>query len=225
MPIARYDGLAEWYDQEQSRIAQRRDAPVDEFARLAGPGTGRFVELGCGTGLTGLALRAEGWRVVGVDLSIDQLALAARRCDAVLLGDAHHLPLRSDSVEALGMAFVHTDVDAFEQVMREVGRVLVPLGQMTYLGVHPCFVGHHVESPTKSGQHLGFGPGYRDVVRYDTSPQFGPGIRSRVGAKHVPLGEFLTCFIDAGLILDRVIETGDGVVPWMLGITAHRAAA
>ena len=51
MPIARYDGLAECYHQEQSRIGQRSDAPIDEFANLVGTGTGQFVELGCDTGL------------------------------------------------------------------------------------------------------------------------------------------------------------------------------
>jgi SAM-dependent methyltransferase len=223
MPIARYDGLSEWYDQEQSRIAQRPDAPVDAFARLVGSGTGRFVELGCGTGLTGEALQARGWSVVGVDLSIDQLALAQRRCHGVVCADAHLLPFRSSSVDALGMAFVHTDVDDFDRVMHEVGRVLAPNGRLVHLGVHPCFVGQHVDPVTKSDERLGLVPGYREAVRYDTSPQFGPGIRSRVGARHVPLAEFLMSFVSAGLILDRVVEGGDGVVPWMLGVTAHRA--
>jgi SAM-dependent methyltransferase len=222
MPIARYDGLAEWYDSEQSRVAQRPDAPIDQFSRLVGRGSGPFVELGCGTGLTATALQAAGWSVFGVDISMDQLTFAQGRCGAVLLADAHQLPLRSGSVEVLGMAFVHTDVDQFDRVMREVGRVLSPQGCLTYLGVHPCFVGHHVDSPTKGEARLGFVPGYRNAVRYDSSEQFGPGIRSRVGARHVPLAEFLMAFVGAGLVLDRVVETGDGIVPWMLGINAHR---
>ena len=119
------------------------------------------------------------------------------------------------------MAFVHTDVDAFDEVMCEVGRVLVPRGHVTYLGVHPCFVGHHVDSPDKSDAHLAVVPGYRDAIHRDTSEQFGPGIRARVGARHVPLGEFLMAFIDAGLVLDRVVELGDGVIPWMIGVNAH----
>lgn len=222
MPKARYDGLAQWYDDEQSRIAQRPDAPVDQFAQLVGPGAGLFVELGCGTGLTAAVLEAQGWSVVGLDVSMDQLSLAQERCSATLRADAHQLPIRNDSVEALGMAFVHTDVDAFDQVIREVGRVLVPRGRLTYLGVHPCFVGHHVDSPGKSDQYLALVPGYREAIRCDTSEQFGPGIRARVGARHVPLGEFLTAFIEAGLVLDSVVESGDGIVPWMLGVNAHR---
>jgi SAM-dependent methyltransferase len=223
VPTARYDGLAGWYDVEQARIAERPDAPIDQFAELVGPGSGLFVEIGCGTGLTGMAVEARGWSVVGLDVSIDQLAFAGSRVRGVLRGDAHELPFRSKSLPAVGMAFVHTDVDDFARVMREIGRVLASGGRFTALGVHPCFVGHHVESPDKSDVHLGFVPGYRDTIRVDESDQFGPGIRSRVGAHHVPLGTFLTAVIDAGLVLDRIVESGDGIVPWMLGVVAHRA--
>ena len=224
MRTARYDGIADWYDAEQARIAQRPDSPIEQFADLVGSGSGLFVEIGCGTGLTATALDARGWPVTGVDLSLDQLGIARSRCSSVVRGDAHELPFGSGCVRALGMAFVHTDVDAFTDVMREIGRVLAPAARFTYLGVHPCFVGHHVDSPTKSDSRLGIAPGYRDAIRVDDSEQFGPGIRSRVGAQHVPLGGFLTAIIDAGLVLDRVIEAGDGIVPWMLGVTAHRPA-
>ena len=222
MPKARYDGLADWYDAEQTRISQRPDSPVDQFAQLVGPGTGLLVEIGCGTGLTASALEVLGWNVVGLDLSADQLAIARSRCTLRIQGDADELPLRSGGLVAIGMAFVHTDVERFDQVMREIGRVLVPGGRFTYLGVHPCFVGHHVASPSKSESHLGFVPGYRDAIRVDDSEQFGPGIRSRVGAQHVPLGPFLMAFIGAGLTIDVVIESGDGIVPWMLGVIARK---
>jgi SAM-dependent methyltransferase len=221
-PVARYDRIAEWYDCEQSRIAERSDAPIDQLAWLVGPGVGRYVEIGCGTGLTAAPLQARGWTVVGVDLSRDQLVLARDRCDALVLADAHRVPFGTGSIDALGMAFVHTDVDALDQVMREVGWVLAPGGRVTSLGVHPCFVGHHVDSPGKSDAHLGFVPGYREAIRRDFSAAFGPGIRPRVGGRHGPLGAFLMAFIDAGLRIHRVVELGDGIVPWMLAVDAHR---
>jgi SAM-dependent methyltransferase len=225
VPTARYDGLADWYDLEQARIAERPDAPIEQFADLVGSGPGLFVEIGCGTGLTGVALAARGWSVVGLDLSADQLLLARPRLRGALRGDAHELPFRSAGLPTVGMAFVHTDVDDFGAVMREIGRVLAPGGRFAALGVHPCFVGHHVDSPDQSDVHLGLVPGYRDPVRVDESEQFGPGIRSRVGARHVPLGLLLTAVIDAGLLLERIVESGDGIVPWMLGLTARKPAA
>lgn len=222
VPTARYDGLAEWYDQEQLRVEQRDDAPIEEFARLAGRGRGPFVEIGCGTGITSRALERQGWTVFGLDLSADQLDIARARCHSVLQADAHRLPFRAASIDALGMAFVHTDVEDFGAVMREAGRVLASNAMFTYLGAHPCFVGHHISSPAKAVKELVVVPGYRDAVRVDSSENFGPGIRSRVGAQHVLLSDFLTAFIDAGLVLDRVIERGNGIVPWMLGVQAHK---
>ena len=117
-------------------------------------------------------------------MSADQLAVARPRLHGAVRGDAHDLPFRAGAIAAVGMAFVHTDVDDFAGAMREIGRVLMPDGRFTALGVHPCFVGHHVDRPDKSDTHLGFVPGYRDAVRVDESEQFGPGIRSRVGAHH-----------------------------------------
>jgi len=223
MPVARYDGLAEWYDEEQARIAQRTDVPVEEFARLAGDGPGVLIEVGCGTGIGSRALAARGWTVIGLDLSADQLGVARSRCHATVLADAHELPFRASAVSAIAMAFVHTDVDAFDQVVREVGRVLAPGAAFSYLGIHPCFVGHHISSVTKTQTALSVVPGYRDAVRVDHSEQFGGGIRSRVGAQHVPLADFLNAFVDAGLVLARVVERGDGIVPWMLGVRATKA--
>jgi SAM-dependent methyltransferase len=214
--------LAEWYDEEQARIAERPDVPIEEFAGLVGDGHGVLLDIGCGTGIGSIALRGRGWTVIGLDVSADQLAVARSRCHATVLADAHRLPFRTGALGAIAMAFVHTDVDAFDRVVREVGRVLALGASVSYLGVHPCFVGHHISSVTKTETALSVVPGYRDAVRVDHSEQFGGGIRSRVGAQHVPLADFLNTFIEAGLVLERVVERGDGIVPWMLGVRAKK---
>jgi len=113
---------------------------------------------------------------------------------------------------------MHTDVDDFARVMREIGRALAPGGTFAALGVHLCFVGHHVERPDKSDAR----PGPVSGHCVDASDLFEPGIRSRVGAHHVRLGPFLTAVIDPGLVLDRIVEAGDGIVPWMLGVAARK---
>jgi SAM-dependent methyltransferase len=220
---AKYDGLAEWYEREQARVAERPDAPLARFAELAEPAGGLIVEVGCGTGLAAAALRARGWQVGGIDLSMDQLSRARERCCWIAQADAHELPLRTAALDAVGFAFVHTDVDAFDAVLREVARVLRPGGRLVGLGVHPCFVGHHVDSPTGSDSRLAIVTGYREAGWVQSSEQFGSGIRSRVGARHVPLADYLMAFVRAPLRLERVVELGDGIVPWMLGITARRS--
>src|SRR5205085_5788605 len=92
---AKYDGLAEWYDQEQARVAARPDAPLEQFAELAEPAGGLIVELGCGTGLAAAALATRGWQVGGIDISWDQLEIARRRCRWIVQADAHELPVRT----------------------------------------------------------------------------------------------------------------------------------
>jgi SAM-dependent methyltransferase len=218
---ATYDGLAEWYDQEQARVASRPDAPLEEFADLADPPGDLIIEIGCGTGLAAAALAAHGWKVGGIDLSMDQLTIARQRCHWVMQADAHELPLRTAGLDAIGLAFVHTDVNRFVDVLQEARRVLRSGGRLACLGVHPCFVGPHIDSPTKDDSKLGVVAGYRQAGWVSSSEQFGPGIRSRVGVRHVPLDDFLMAFIDADLQIDRIVELGDGITPRMIGLNAR----
>jgi SAM-dependent methyltransferase len=220
--VSRYDGIAEWYDAEQTRISTRSDAPLAEIASVLGPGHGLVVELGCGTGLSAQAIRSAGWSVGGLDLSLDQLRLARHRCRWVVRADAAILPFRSSSIGRVAMVFVHTDVDDFATVVRELARVLGPGGVFAFVGVHPCFVGPHVESVTRREEFVTITPGYRKGGWTETSANFGPGIRSRVGARHVPLAELVMAIVDAGLVIESFVERGDGITPWMLGVRARK---
>ena len=226
---ARYDGHAEFYDRLFAGYTDPTDSPGADLARLLGPptGDGWVLDVCCGGGLSGLALAAAGWRVGGLDISADQLRLAATRLGAVARADAHRLPVRSGSIGHAAAMFAHTDVDDFAAVVREVARVLSPGGRFVYVGTHPCFVGPHIDSPVVSDERLSTSAGYGDARwvppdAFDT-PRFGPGIRRRVGARHVPLAGLLTAIIDAGLALERVCEDGGGLVPWRLGLAAAKA--
>jgi SAM-dependent methyltransferase len=221
-PSARYDGLADWYDQIFQDYAASGESPGSYLAALLGLGSGRCLDVGCGTGLSALALRQAGHAVVGLDISADQLRIGRTRCPWVVRGDAVKLPFASASLEGAAAMFLHTDIDDFAPAVAEVARVLQPGGVFAYLGVHPCFVGHHIDSPTMSDDQLRLTPGYREAGWVFDSEQFGPGVRSRIGARHVPLAELLTAFVRAGLTLDVVAEHGDGIIPWMLALRAKK---
>jgi SAM-dependent methyltransferase len=223
---ARYDGHAEFYDRLFAAYTDATESPGADLARLVGPpsGDGWVLDVCCGGGLSGLALAAAGWRVMGVDISPDQLRLASRRLGAVVRADAHRLPVRSGSIGHAAAMFAHTDVDDFGAMVGEVARVLSPGGRFAYVGTHPCFVGPHIDSPLVSDERLSISAGYGDArwvppEAFDT-PRFGPGIRRRVGARHLPLAGMLAAFIQAGLVLERVCEAGRGLVPWRLGVAA-----
>ena len=224
---ADYDDHAEFYDGFFSWYLDGPESPGGDLGRLLGPavGSGWVLDVGCGTGLSGKAAKASGWRVGGVDLSADQLRLAGPRLGWVVQADARVLPFAPSSVDNVMAMFVHTDVGDFAAVVAEVARVMRSGGRFAYLGVHPCFVGPHIDSP-QAGDALSVTPGYL-LTRWAAAeefdrPRFGPGIRRRVGAWHVPLGALLTGVLEAGLVLEQIVETGDGSVPWRLGLAASK---
>jgi SAM-dependent methyltransferase len=67
-----------------------------ELERLPG---GLAVDIGCGAGRNGVPLAAQGWRVLGTDLSAPMLAAAARRAEAE--GQTHQLHLSFAPMDAL----------------------------------------------------------------------------------------------------------------------------
>ena len=184
------------------------------------------VTLKCaGKGLTGgahaVAFAERGWTVTGVDISSAQLELARARGIEVLEVDAAALPFEDESFDAVVSMFTHTDVADFAAVMRETARVLRPAGPLVYLGVHPCFVGPHAFVHDRDVPELS--PGYRDTSYRTEAPGiWSEGIRSKVGATHLPLGLFLQTFLDAGLVLERVEEPEGRDYPHVVALRARR---
>ena len=215
---ARYDGFADWYD---ANIGPFAEPAGEELLALLGPGSGRCLDLACGTGINLRRLTDAGWTVTGIDLSADQLRLARERAPAaveLLQADATALPFEDDSFDAVACALLHTDVADFAAVCREAARVLRPGGRLAYVGIHPCFVGPFARNPP--GEPPELHPGYRYTAW--TTEGFGDGIRRRAGARHVPLAELLNAFLAADLRLVRVTEAEDEDFPTRIGILAER---
>jgi SAM-dependent methyltransferase len=228
-PTDRYDGLADFYDAQNAGSSEGEGSAGAEFARLLGPVTGWCLDVACGTGLGSVALASAGWHVGGVDLSADQLRLGATRLEWAVRGDAHRLPFAPASIDRVAAMFVHTDVDDFTVVMGEIARVLRPRGRVAYVGVHPCFVGHHIDSVSADSPQLAVRTGYREsgwvpASAFDTDAHRAASLRRRIGERHVPLAELLSAFTSCGLLIETVEENGDGLVPWRIGIAASKPA-
>jgi len=220
MGRARYDEVAEWYDAEFATTHLGLSAR-EVVLRLLGEGPGRLLDLGCGGGAHAVAFAERGWTVTGVDISSAQLELAQARGIEVLEVDAAALPFEDESFDTVVSMFTHTDVDDFAAVIRETTRVLRPGGSLVYFGVHPCFVGPHAFVHDRDVPELY--PGYRDTSYRTEAPGiWSEGIRSKVGATHLPLGLFLQTFLDAGLVLERVEEPEGRDYPHVIALRARR---
>jgi demethylmenaquinone methyltransferase/2-methoxy-6-polyprenyl-1,4-benzoquinol methylase len=112
---------------------------------LLGPAAGsRALDVCCGTGDLALMLgRRVGprGRVVGVDFSLEMLAIARRRAEAAglgtvcrfLPGDAQALPVAGEVFDAVTVGFGIRNVGRPEQALREFRRVLRPGGRLAVL--------------------------------------------------------------------------------------------
>ena len=220
--MALYDGFADWYDEH---LAAFTLASADALARLLGPGDGRCLDLGCGTGLHIETTAALGWRVTGVDVSADQLRRArARVADDVELvqADASTLPFEDAAFDAVVSMFTHTDVDDFAALVREGVRVLRPGGRLVYAGLHPCFVGHHARFVDEQTPPVLHG-GYREPGRRYDAPGISPeGLRAKVGAVHLPLDSVLQAFLSQPLRLDVFEEHAEVDYPRRFVLRAIR---
>ena len=216
----RYDGLAEWYDSFVREAGLARVA-LGSLERLLRRGSGRCLDLGCGTGVAFATIAGLGWSVVGVDVSADQLAVAKQHADEVgaelVHADAGRLPFPDASFDAVVSLLTHTDFDDSPAVFREAARVLRPGGSFVYVGVHPCFVSPTIER-APDGPHL-LHPGYRRRGWWEDAR--GP-VRERVGVNHLPLADFFNAILDAGLRLVRVEEPGEDDYPFLLAVSATR---
>lgn len=127
---ALYDPLL-WVGEKAGMGARRRD--------LLGRARGRTVELGSGTGLN------LGYYPDGLDeliLTEPEAAMRVRLARRlrrsrhrarVLDASAEHLPFADETVDTVVSTLVLCTVDAPDPVLREIGRVLRPRGQLLFL--------------------------------------------------------------------------------------------
>ncbi|MFL5920839.1 MAG: class I SAM-dependent methyltransferase [Gaiellaceae bacterium] len=221
--VPRYDGLAGWYERFRPTLAEHE---LDALRRLLGPGRGRCLDVGCGTGVPTTAVAELGWSVIGVDVSSDLLERARARGVEVLEAPADALPFEGESFDAAISVWTHTDIDDFAAAVAEAARVLRPGAPFLYVGAHPCFVGPHSLFVEADGVPE-LAPGYRRTGRYDGSA-FGvghpDGVRIRVGGVHLTLHDLFGAFTDAGFAIERFEELGERDYPHIVALLARAAS-
>ncbi len=125
---ARYDAWARSYDDDLTSWSYRAPAVVAETVLTRNPAAGSVLDIGCGTGLVGRALRAgrfEG-RIQGLDISQESLDIAGQggAYDSLERADLQQrLPVETDSIDAVTCVGVMTYLPDVEAVWRELARV------------------------------------------------------------------------------------------------------
>lgn len=129
----RYDAWAEGYDDDLASWSYQAPAVVAETVVSRHPAAVSALDVGCGTGLVGRALRARGFagRILGLDASPASRTLA-QQCGAYSSVEhadlQERLPFGDDSVDALVCVGVMTYLPEVERVWREFARVTRPGG-------------------------------------------------------------------------------------------------
>jgi len=123
-----YDNWAGSYDETLEGWDYRAPTRAAEMLRAAMPGGSVLLDVGCGTGLTGLALRAAGFvdPIDGIDLSPTSLREAKRhdvyRSLTAMDLQTLPLPIPDDAYDALLCVGVLTYIPDSEGVLREFAR-------------------------------------------------------------------------------------------------------
>ncbi|HEY6747141.1 MAG TPA: class I SAM-dependent methyltransferase [Mycobacteriales bacterium] len=216
-----YDEIADWYEGEFLPGVHAQGDPL-EYGRLVtellGPGRGRLLEVGCGTGDHSARFRDLGWTPVGIDLSARMLAYGKARLPAAR-ADAERMPIADGAVAAAATMMVHTDMPGYAAVLREVARVLEPGGVLLHVGVHPCFCGGFADWSDRP--RVLIEPGYLEGDSWTRRSYTTQGVRDKVGAAHFPLPQLLHMVTDAGLTLQRFGEGGTPI-PTVLAFRARK---
>ncbi|MNW33907.1 Malonyl-[acyl-carrier protein] O-methyltransferase [compost metagenome] len=172
----------------------------------------KVLDAGCGEGYLSRKMVKAGASVEAVDYSIEMLRLAKERTSSALGITYHHGNLEKlemfgdQSFDLIVSNMVIQDLAQYEQAIAEMQRLLVPGGRFIFSILHPCFQTPQsgwVKDETgkklywKVDQYFNEGP-LEQAIPYDQEEKFL--------YFHRTLGSYVQTIIEAGLLLEGMIE-------------------
>jgi SAM-dependent methyltransferase len=173
-------------------------------------GSRRVLDVGCGDGqITRVAAGLTSVDVaVGIDRTWNQIVVATERAGATgfARADADRLPFPDGSFDAVVACLVFEHIDAVDDAIAEVARVLQTGGRFCFFLNHPLlqtpgsgWIDDQVLDPPE--QYWRIGPYLPEAVTIE-EVELGVHIRFI----HRPLSRYINALADHGLLLTRMIE-------------------
>ncbi len=177
---------------------------ADEW--LAGCRT--VLDVGTGEGQLARRLAAQGSTVVGVDPTVAQIDEAGRRAGgpAYVQSGAAALPFADATFDAVVACLVFEHIDAVDEAIDEVARVLEPGGRFVFFLNHPLlqtpdsgWIDDQILDPPEQYWRIG-----AYLTEAATIEQVEKGVFIRF--IHRPLSRYVNALARAGLVLEQMIE-------------------
>ncbi len=214
------DGFTDGADPEYAE--QILPLAADELA-----GCRRVIDIGCGEGqVTRLAAGLDGvGAAVGVDPTRNQLAVAAAHAGVTgfVRSVADALPFADASFDAAVACLVFEHVDAVDQSIAEIARVLAPGGRFCFFLNHPLiqtpdsgWIDDQILDPPE--QYWRVGAYLPEAV---TVEEVEPGVHVRF--VHRPLSRYVNALAGNGMFVTRMVEPAPP--PGFLALAPEYAAA
>jgi ubiquinone/menaquinone biosynthesis C-methylase UbiE len=204
--------------------------------RLLGLVSGkRVLDLGCGGGQSAIAFAKQGAIVIGVDISVEQLAFARRLVEEeevrveLRQGDLAELAFqRADTVDIVFSAMSLQYVPDLNRVFRQVHRVLRPQGTFVFSLPHPASALFDNARSSLSSQQLALDSETPTVKRsyFDKAPLKEQAPEAVFTEYPRTISDIFMGLLRAGYRVDTVLEPeiGSSLTPQALIIRARKEA-
>jgi len=197
-----WDGQAhEWTRFARDPLGDRTNLSFNlpRFLELVPAPGGRTLDLGCGEGRCGAALRRQGHVVIGTDASPAMVAAASESIEAIV-SDGAALPFEAGAFDLVVAFMSLQDMDDLHGVVREAARVLERGGRFCFSVVHPINGAGTFEDGvfTIRGSYL-------EVRRIDALFE-GRGYRINFAQLHRPLEDYARALAAAGFRIEALRE-------------------